>query len=83
MACACRWSPRLLCVLCDTPQNAGRVKQGEVAHLPISVFGRTYFYCVFLGNLLGLNLCRPRVHVFHQQVHLQVLGKLLHVVVLQ
>src|SRR5580698_697089 len=77
-----RIGPRLLYVLCDTPQNAGRVKQDEVAHLPISVSRRLRSYCIFLGNLFGLNLRPPSVYISYQEVHLQVLGKLLHVVVL-
>jgi hypothetical protein len=39
--------PRLLNVLCDAPQNAGRFKQYEVAHLPLSVSG---WLCSYTGG---------------------------------
>ena len=57
---------RLLDVLCDAPQNTGWVKQYEAAHLPIPVSGWLCSYCISLGNLFGLNLRPPGVHVFHE-----------------
>ncbi len=74
---------RLRDILSDAPKHPAGVDQGEIAHFPITITRVAYGNPILLGNLSRLNPGPPGVHILHQQVHLQVLGKFLDVIVLQ
>jgi hypothetical protein len=57
--------------------------QREVAHAPRLQLHRRHFHLEALGDAGFGDPRMPGVHVFHQQVHHEIVGQLRHVEVLQ
>ena len=75
-------SGRILDLLGDAPTNSRGIDDREIAQSPRPVFGRLRDDAVLHGDVILLDLLPPGVDVLYEKVHLQVVGKLLHVMLL-